>query len=168
MSVVARHLSARFAAPAAALLGVACVPEQPRSADAETLQALELLEALEQEDHRAWPRPEPWTARAEASGSHGRFIEVFANPRAAAVLDAGEVLGAWPEGSRFVAEGYEDADARDPFVLSLLFKESGVWTWAQYEGDEPVAYGRPTACIGCHLAGSDLVRSVSLPEEEED
>jgi hypothetical protein len=150
---------------ASAGLGGACVPEQPRSEDAATIQAMELLESFD--GYREWNRPEPWTEREEASGSHGRFVEIFASPEAAVVLELDADVSAWPNGARFVVEGYDDREASDPYVISVMAKQGTTWRWAQYEDEEPVVVGRPTACIGCHLAGDDLVRSVALPDHED-
>jgi hypothetical protein len=169
MSIRGSHLRSRgtwgVALAAAIGIGGACLPEQPRSEDAATIRALELREEFE--GHRSWDRPQAWPERSDASGSHGRFVEIFASPEAAVVLELEADVSAWPAGSRFVAEGYDDEDAAAPYVVSVMVKIDDHWEWGQYEGEEPVVVGRPTACIGCHLAGDDLVRSVSLPEREE-
>jgi hypothetical protein len=168
MSIVGSHRRAQHVARvalAASGLVVACIPEQPRSEDAETLQALELREAVD--GYRAWPRPAPFTERTEGSGAHGRFVELFASPEAAVVLELEADVTAWPVGSRFVLEGYDAPDATEPYVLGIMVKEDEGWRWAQFEGEEPIVYGRSTACVGCHLAGDDLVRSVPLPARED-
>jgi hypothetical protein len=150
-----------------ASVGVACVPEQPRAEDVATIRALELRDAVEAE-RSDWPRlPEPWGERTRGSGAHGRSVEIFASPEVTGVLDADETRTSWPDRSRFVIEGYADEGASSPYVVGIMIKERGTWRWAQYEDEDPVVHGRPSSCIGCHLAGDDLVRSVSLPVQEE-
>jgi hypothetical protein len=161
------RISLGYVAWVVACVGVACVPEQPRAEDVATIRALELREAVEAE-RSDWPRlPEPWGERTRGSGAHGRSVEIFASPEVIGVLDENEVRTAWPDRSRFVIEGYEDDDASSPYVVGIMIKERGTWRWAQYEDEIPLVHGRPSACIGCHLAGDDLVRSVSLPVPEE-
>ena len=143
-------------------LGVGCVPEQPRADDAATVRALELLERV-RSDYPSWPRPSGWEERVRASGSHGRYVELYVSPEVESALATEGELSAWPRGSRFVLEGYDDEEDAEPFVLSVLIEDGGTWRWAQYEDEMPVAYGRPTSCIGCHLAADDLVRSLALP-----
>lgn len=145
------------------LAGVGCVPSQPHADDPDIDRARALLEQIEHEEHRRWSRPEPWMMRMQGSGSHGRYVELFASPEAADVLAAAEAIETWPVGAVFVAEGYEEPEGGGVAVLGVMVKDELGWTWAQYEADEPVVFGRPSICTGCHLSGVDLVRDVDLP-----
>jgi hypothetical protein len=66
-----------------------------------------------------------------------------------------------------VAEGYDALEDETPTLVNVSIKDGYGWTWAQYQDEEPLVFGRTVGCVSCHDTGNDLVRSVALPEVEE-
>lgn len=131
-------------------------------------QAEELLEQVRDDDYRSnyarapgWPDPQQ-----PGFGPHGGFVDIYVNEVVSEAIEAGEPLGAWPEGSIIVKDGWEDADAEALRYVAIMEKRGGgEWFWAEYEEDDSVAYAGLdlSTCTGCHSSGEDQVRAFGLP-----
>lgn len=120
-----------------------------------------LWESFHDEDYRSWERAPGYPGRTPSSAAHGDAVEIFINDVLADAL-AGGKLGAWPEGSRIVKDGYEDGE---PHLVAAMEKRADGWFWAEYDPDGEVNYsGAPKVCTNCHGSGADYVRAFGFPQ----
>lgn len=149
----------------AALLGAACDGLPPAQGPGN-----DLLEAVQAADYRSWARPPKGDAMnplTPGKSTHGDFIDVYLNETLAAALSAApKSLGAWPEGSIAVLDGWDDPEGSSLRFIAIMERRPGGWYFEHYvDGDlaAPRHYGAPDTCVGCHAAGSDGLRTVALP-----
>lgn len=146
--------------PLVLALAIAACDPPPPPADPWARPARELLAEVRARVDDRWP--EAKTIRGIAP--HGAYSTVRLDPTAEAAR-TGEPREHWPEGATFVCEGSRDEAGDEPIATMLLVRRDGAWLWAQYDAaGEPLEYGHATSCVHCHQAGSDFVRSVSLPK----
>ncbi len=100
-----------------------------------------------------------------AGGPHGGFIDIFVNDVMVDVIDAGEAIERWPEGSIIVKDGWSRMDGGEFEYLSVMERRDGGWFWAEWRGNgRLVSAGKnDNTCVGCHSAGEDQVRAFGLP-----
>ena len=153
------------------VLVAGCLADPPQ-AELEDDRAQALLEDLQGQDYRAWPGP-PMNPddprRARAAGPHGTFVEIYLDPVLQAALLSEVTLEAWPVGATVVAEGYDDEVAAEAALFNIARKSDRGWIWAQLDDDEdPLAYGQPDGCVGCHGGAADRIFSLELPVIDEE
>ncbi|MFN7143302.1 MAG: cytochrome P460 family protein [Myxococcota bacterium] len=121
----------------------------------------------EMDGYAAWESPAAWPGlEATCDGAHGSYVRIYANPKGAAALAAGEAL---PDGALLVEASFQDA-AGTPKLVSAMRKVSGYapdagdWYWGQH--DEAGALqvgGRIPACASCHAASVGYLRHTDGP-----
>jgi hypothetical protein len=115
------------------------------------------LERIQEEDYRAWARAPGFEERRSSNAPHGEEVDIYVNDAVVAVLEAGEPVEAWPEGSVIVKDGWDGASLE---LIAAMEKRSDGWYWAEWDGEGQSLYsGKPDVCVGCHASGSDFVRS---------
>ncbi|MBK8262043.1 MAG: hypothetical protein IPK80_12000 [Nannocystis sp.] len=129
-----------------------------------------LLRAVEGAGYRGWARPSQGVAAAplfQGRSTHGDFLDVYLNPTLAEAAAAAPMsLSAWPDGSIVVLDGWDDPEGASLRFIAIMEKRAGAWYYESYLADDreaPRYHGAPDACIGCHAAGSDGLRTVTLP-----
>lgn len=142
------------------LVAVAACAEPPDDRD--------LLARIREDDYRQWMRAPGWeTPLAPAAGGpHGSFLDIFVNDALQEAVDAGTPIDAWPEGSIVAKDAYTDEAGTDLRFIAVMEKEDGAWFWAEYHGDDELAFAgveEPT-CTGCHDAGADGVLAFGFPQ----
>lgn len=125
-------------------------------------QAAELWSRIQNVGYRSFVRPPGFEQRVASSAPHGDNVEVFMNDVAAEVLRNAAPTEAWPDGTLFVKDGYEDDGALD--VVTAMEKRDGAWFWAEWNASgESIYSGTPEVCTDCHGSGRDFTRGVALP-----
>lgn len=145
------------AGPAALAIVVALAcdvdgPDEPAAgADA-------LLRALQDADYTAWDVTE-----VPAPSFHGAQVRVFADATLVGARD-GLARTQWPAGATAVAE-VRDGEDDDLAALLVARRDRDAWLWAAYDREQSAtSYGTAVACVHCHAAGDDFLRSLTLPE----
>lgn len=137
------------------LLALACDVEPAGETNA---AADALLRELQADDYTAWDATEVPTP-----SFHGARVRVFTDDVLVAARD-GAAIERWPTDAIAIAEV---RDAEDDAIAALLVAQRGrdAWLWAAYDRDlNATSYGTAVACVHCHAAGDDFLRSISLPE----
>jgi hypothetical protein len=120
-----------------------------------------LWSAIHDADYTAWtPAPGYETAQPTVR-AHGSTARVYLN----AVMQAaatGTAIETWPLEAVLVKDSYDAAG--NPSLIAAMEKTADGWFFAEWSALGEVMYaGQPEVCLGCHLAGQDLVLSVPLP-----
>ena len=148
-------------------LGCAGKPTTDGDADPELALAASRWEALA--GFEAWGQPDGWAGvKASCDGSHGPFVQTWANEAALSALAAGS--GPMEDGAALLKAAYED-DGETPRGYALMEKvagrapEQGDWFWAMYDAEgTPTRAGVVSGCYGCHEgARVDYARSSDGP-----
>jgi len=152
---------------AAAIAG--CLAQSPEPATLDDDRVLRLLDEVEAEDYGQWDPP-PTSAdlprRRAAVGPHGAWVDVYLHPDLLEAFLSLEPMEAWPQGVAAVCESYATEDAEEPFLINVMRKDEGGWSWAQVDDARRALSGeRPDDCIGCHGAADDYVFSLFLRDE---
>ncbi len=132
-----------------------CEPD-PTAAFLETLEA-------ERERYATWPQRDPWIGvQTSLDGTHGPVVQVFFDPAAGAVIEAGEG-GAMPEGAMAFKEGYADEEGEEiAAIVATLRTEAGNLFFAMWSPEGTLLEsGRPRGCTDCHAMGQDEVMAVT-------
>lgn len=120
-----------------------------------------LWDQIQADEYRTWARPPGYESRAASSTVHGDEVEIFINDAVADALAAGAALGAWPDGSTIVKDGFQGGSNH---IVVAMDKREGEWFFAEWHPDGEVVYsGSPRACTRCHGADGDGVLAFSLP-----
>lgn len=142
----------------AALSLAGCAEEE----EAESLRA-----QLQGEDFRNSFRRAPGLARPlhRVDGPHGYFADIYINGPIADAIDAGVPLSAWPEGSIIVEEAWATRESETPDFMLVMERRRDAWFWVSWHGDGSLLSAGEglRACVRCHDAGADQVRSFGLP-----
>ncbi|MBK6919002.1 MAG: hypothetical protein IPH07_16530 [Deltaproteobacteria bacterium] len=134
---------------------LACDADEPDDAAS---GADALLRALQDADYAAWDSTE-----VPAPSFHGAQVRVFADPTLAQA-QAGAAISRWPTGATAIAE-VRGADASELSALLVARRDRDAWLWAAYDREQSAtSYGTAVACVHCHAAGDDFLRSFTLPE----
>lgn len=155
-----------------ALLGLSapgCLASEPDRVELADYDAIALLASVRADGYEAWEAP-PTSAdlprRRLAAGPHGAYVEVYLHPDLLAAFFGDALIETWPTGATAVCESYATEDDSDPFLVNVMRRNDGGWSWAQVDGeDRPLTGARPDDCIGCHGAADDFVFSLFLPRE---
>ena len=125
-------------------------------------EAAELWTRINGLPYRSFERAPGFEKRVPSSAPHGDNVEVFMNDVAAGVLRSDVSVEAWPNGTLFVKDGFEDDGALD--VVTAMEKRDGAWFWAEWTASGESKYsGSPAVCADCHGSGRDFTRGVALP-----
>lgn len=124
--------------------------------------ASELWSRIQTLDYRSFDRAPGFETRVPSNAPHGGNVEVFMNEAAADVLRAAAPTEAWPDGTLFVKDGFDDDGDLD--VVTAMEKRAGTWFWAEWTASGESRYsGTPEVCTDCHGSGRDFTRGVTLP-----
>ncbi|MFT5682456.1 MAG: hypothetical protein ACI8RZ_003374 [Myxococcota bacterium] len=110
--------------------------------------------------YSSWSQLKSWTGvTASTDGTHGDYVQIWANPVAYDALAAGTAV---PDGGILVKEGYTDEAGTDLKGISVMQKitdydsTNGDWFWAQYDSSGAASVsGAASGCYGCHSAYGD-------------
>lgn len=110
--------------------------------------------------YSSWSQLDDWSGVvASADGTHGAYVQIWANDLAYDALVAGSAV---PDGGIVVKEGYNDEAGTDLNGITAMQKitgydaDNGDWFWAMYDtaGAASVT-GAASGCYGCHSAYDD-------------
>lgn len=122
--------------------------------------ARQLLSRVRTEGYRGWQRAPGWESRRPSRAPHGDSVDIYVNDRVSETLASDESIGAWPEGSTIVKDGFDGSELE---LIAIMDKRNDGWYWAEYDGDgDPIYSGHPETCTDCHASGSDFVKAFSL------
>jgi len=125
-------------------------------------EAAELWTRIQDLEYRSFARVPGFETRKPSGAPHGDNVDVFMNEVAAEVLRTATPTNAWPDGTLFVKDGFDDDGTLD--VVTAMEKRQGAWFWAEWTSAGTSKYsGTPEVCTDCHGSGSDFTRGVSLP-----
>ncbi len=141
----------------------ACGDKDADSGDSLSGEDAQLAEDLwtAMSGYSGWSQLESWTGVvASADGTHGPYVQIWANDLAYDALVAGTAV---PDGGLVVKEGYDDEAGTALRGISAMQKitgydaDSGDWFWAMYDASSGAASqaGSVSGCYGCHSAYDD-------------
>lgn len=144
---------------AAAMWLIACGDSAP--ADSEG--GRDLLARVRAESYRNWERAPGWPSRLPSRGGHGGQVDIYVNQALAAVLQHGQSVTEWPQGSTIVKDVWNGTELRS---IAIMDKRADGWYWAEFNGAGAVsAAGQPEGCTTCHQSGVDYVRAFGSKSE---
>jgi hypothetical protein len=150
----------RFVLPAVLLLA-ACADGDDTADEAALEKLAELEDAIE--GYESFPQVPEWTGpQPSLDDTHGAYVQIWFTPDFVDVVEDMDG-GALPEGSIAVKEGYTDEEAD---TLTGLFahvrQEDGTLFYAAWTPEgEATDFGRPDACVDCHVLGQDEVMAIT-------
>ena len=103
----------------------------------------------------------PTTVYSGSNGPHGAFKLKFNKIANSVLTDAGKIpLGqTFPDGSFIVKEVESNG------LIAVMYKKSGSWLWAEYNGDGSTHYSvnkDPAVCTSCHNQSGNRDLAVSF------
>lgn len=120
-----------------------------------------LWDAIHEADYTAWAAAPGYETAQPTIRAHDSTARVYVNSVMQTAME-GPAREAWPAGALLVKDSYDAAG--NPSLIAAMEKTPEGWFFAEWSARGDVKYaGEPEVCLGCHLAGQDLVLSVPLP-----